>query len=58
MSQEEMIHKIVDEISFGLISPKDLRKQSKTKMQNLWQHRHPLPRTLRPHRTCRTNRTH
>src|SRR3989337_2594315 len=28
MSQEEIIRKIVDEISFGLLSPKDLRKQS------------------------------
>src|SRR4030066_1948834 len=33
MSQEELIHKIVDEISFGLISPKDLRKQSVVEIQ-------------------------
>jgi DNA-directed RNA polymerase subunit A' len=31
--QEESIHKIVDEISFGLISPKDLRKQSVVEVQ-------------------------
>ena len=31
--QEELIHKIVDEISFGLISPKDLRKQSVVEIQ-------------------------
>ena len=30
---EELIHKIVDEISFGLISPKDLRKQSVVEIQ-------------------------
>jgi len=30
---EELIHKIVDEISFGLISPKDLRKQSVVEVQ-------------------------
>jgi hypothetical protein len=28
MVAEEIIHKVVDEIAFGLISPKDLRKQS------------------------------
>ena len=33
MSQEELIHKIVDEISFGLISPTDLRKQSVVEIQ-------------------------
>jgi len=33
MSTEELIHKIVDEISFGLISPKDLRKQSVVEIQ-------------------------
>jgi DNA-directed RNA polymerase subunit A' len=33
MSQEELIHKVVDEISFGLISPKDLRKQSVVEIQ-------------------------
>ena len=33
MAQEEYIHKIVDEISFGLISPKDLRKQSVVEVQ-------------------------
>jgi DNA-directed RNA polymerase subunit A' len=33
MSSEEIIHKIVDEISFGLISPKDLRKQSVVEIQ-------------------------
>src|SRR5512135_710570 len=33
MAQEELIHKIVDEISFGLISPKDLRKQSVVEIQ-------------------------
>src|SRR5512139_3983737 len=31
--QEELIHKVVDEISFGLISPKDLRKQSVVEVQ-------------------------
>jgi len=31
--QEELIHKVVDEISFGLISPKDLRKQSVVEIQ-------------------------
>ncbi|MCW4009239.1 MAG: DNA-directed RNA polymerase subunit A' [Candidatus Bathyarchaeota archaeon] len=30
---EELIHKVVDEISFGLISPKDLRKQSVVEIQ-------------------------
>ncbi len=30
---EEIIHKVVDEISFGLISPKDLRKQSVVEIQ-------------------------
>jgi len=33
MAPEEIIHKIVDEISFGLISPKDLRKQSVVEIQ-------------------------
>src|SRR5512137_1004695 len=33
VQQEELIHKIVDEISFGLISPKDLRKQSVVEIQ-------------------------
>jgi DNA-directed RNA polymerase subunit A' len=33
MSSEELIHKIVDDISFGLISPKDLRKQSVVEIQ-------------------------
>ncbi len=33
MSNEELIHKVVDEISFGLISPKDLRKQSVVEIQ-------------------------
>lgn len=33
MSQEELIHKVVDGISFGLISPKDLRKQSVVEIQ-------------------------
>ncbi|MCL2134159.1 MAG: DNA-directed RNA polymerase subunit A' [Candidatus Bathyarchaeota archaeon] len=33
MALEELIHKIVDEISFGLISPKDLRKQSVVEIQ-------------------------
>ena len=33
MSSEELIHKIVDEISFGLISPQDLRKQSVVEIQ-------------------------
>ena len=33
MSQEEIIRKIVDEISFGLLSPKDLRKQSVVEIQ-------------------------
>ncbi len=30
---EEMIHQVIDEISFGLISPKDLRKQSVVEVQ-------------------------
>jgi DNA-directed RNA polymerase subunit A' len=30
---DEIIHKVVDEISFGLISPKDLRKQSVVEIQ-------------------------
>ena len=30
---EEIIHKVIDEISFGLISPKDLRKQSVVEIQ-------------------------
>ncbi|MGB9914261.1 MAG: DNA-directed RNA polymerase subunit A' [Candidatus Bathyarchaeales archaeon] len=33
MSTEEPIHKVVDEISFGLISPQDLRKQSVVEIQ-------------------------
>ncbi|MEM2099271.1 MAG: DNA-directed RNA polymerase subunit A' [Candidatus Bathyarchaeia archaeon] len=33
MTQEEIIHKVVDEISFSLISPKDLRKQSVVEIQ-------------------------
>ncbi|MCW3998994.1 MAG: DNA-directed RNA polymerase subunit A' [Candidatus Bathyarchaeota archaeon] len=33
MASEELIHKVVDEISFGLISPKDLRKQSVVEVQ-------------------------
>ena len=33
MSTEELIHKIVDEISFGMISPQDLRKQSVVEIQ-------------------------
>jgi len=33
MAPEEIIHKVVDEISFGLISPKDLRKQSVVEVQ-------------------------
>ena len=33
VQQEEYIHKVVDEISFGLISPKDLRKQSVVEIQ-------------------------
>jgi DNA-directed RNA polymerase subunit A' len=33
MSAEEIIHKVVDEISFGLISPQDLRKQSVVEIQ-------------------------
>ena len=33
MSSEELIHKVVDEISFGLISPQDLRKQSVVEIQ-------------------------
>ena len=33
MSQEEIVRKVVDEISFGLISPKDLRKQSVVEVQ-------------------------
>jgi DNA-directed RNA polymerase subunit A' len=33
MASEEIIHKVVDEISFGLISPKDLRKQSVVEIQ-------------------------
>ena len=33
MVTEEIIHKVVDEISFGLISPKDLRKQSVVEIQ-------------------------
>jgi DNA-directed RNA polymerase subunit A' len=33
MASEELIHKVVDEISFGLISPKNLRKQSVVEIQ-------------------------
>ncbi len=33
MSSEELIHKVVDAISFGLISPQDLRKQSVVEIQ-------------------------
>ncbi len=33
MTSEEVIHKVVDGISFGLISPKDLRKQSVVEIQ-------------------------
>ena len=33
MSSEELIHKVVDEISFGLISPQGLRKQSVVEIQ-------------------------
>jgi DNA-directed RNA polymerase subunit A' len=33
MSTEELIHKVVDEISFGMISPQDLRKQSVVEIQ-------------------------
>ncbi len=33
MAAEEAIHKVVDEISFGLISPQDLRKQSVVEIQ-------------------------
>src|SRR3989337_272942 len=33
MASEEIIHKVVDEISFGLFSPKDLRKQSVVEVQ-------------------------
>ena len=33
MSSEELIHKVVDEISFGMISPQDLRKQSVVEIQ-------------------------
>ena len=33
MTPEEVIHKVVDGISFGLISPKDLRKQSVVEIQ-------------------------
>jgi DNA-directed RNA polymerase subunit A' len=33
MAPEEIIHKVVDAISFGLISPKDLRKQSVVEIQ-------------------------
>ena len=33
MASEELIHKIVDDISFGLISPKNLRKQSVVEIQ-------------------------
>ena len=33
MASDELIHKVVDEISFGLISPKDLRKQSVVEVQ-------------------------
>jgi hypothetical protein len=33
MVAEEIIHKVVDEIAFGLISPKNLRKQSVVEIQ-------------------------
>jgi DNA-directed RNA polymerase subunit A' len=33
MSTEELVHKVVDEISFGMISPQDLRKQSVVEIQ-------------------------
>ena len=33
MSADESIHKIVDEISFGLISPQELRKKSVVEIQ-------------------------
>ena len=33
MAAQEAIHKVVDEISFGLISPQDLRKQSVVEIQ-------------------------
>ena len=33
MSADESIHKIIDAISFGLISPQDLRKQSVVEIQ-------------------------
>jgi DNA-directed RNA polymerase subunit A' len=33
MAPDEIIHKVIDEISFGLISPKDLRKQSVVEIQ-------------------------
>jgi len=33
MASEEIIHKVVDEVSFGLISPKDLRKNSVVEIQ-------------------------
>jgi DNA-directed RNA polymerase subunit A' len=33
MVSEEIIHKIIDEVSFGMISPKDLRKQSVVEIQ-------------------------
>ena len=54
--QEELIHKIVDEISFGLISPKDLRKQSVVEIQT--PDTYPLPRALWTHRTCCSHSTH
>jgi len=44
MSSEELIHKIVDEISFGLISPKDLRKQSVVEIQT----QTPMTKTAHP----------
>ena len=33
MVSEEIIHKVIDEVSFGMISPKDLRKQSVVEVQ-------------------------
>jgi len=33
MSTDESIHKVIDAISFGLISPQDLRKQSVVEIQ-------------------------
>ncbi|MCK4482984.1 hypothetical protein KAU55_07125, partial [Candidatus Bathyarchaeota archaeon] len=33
MAAEEMIHKVVDEISFGLLSPQNIRKLSVVEVQ-------------------------